>query len=348
MVNVAVIGCGYWGPNLIRNFNQIKLTNVVSVCDLDVSKMEAIKKNYPFVKTTSNYLDLLEDPNVDAIVIALPVARHYQIARDALLHNKHVLVEKPLVASVKEAEDLIRIANKNKKVLMVDHTFEYAQAINKIKSIIESGELGDIYYIKAEWLNLGLLQPDVNVVWDLATHISSIVSYVTGLNPISLSAQAGAYIREDNEEIAHLFLRFPKRITAYLTVSWLEPKKTRSLTIVGSKKMLAYNLMNEEEQIKIFDKGVDITKDIEDKRQFRINYRYGSIYIPFIEKVEPLKEMCTHFADCIINNKVPRSDGLSGLNVVRILEAAQHSIENNGTEIKLDQINFNSGNDGIK
>ena len=218
---------------------------------------------------------------------------------------------------------------------MVDHTFEYAEAINKMKEIVDSGEIGDIYYIRADWLNLGLLQPDVNVVWDLVTHIASIISYVSGMKPLSLSANAGAYIRKDIPEVAHMHIKFPKDIAAYVSVSWLEPKKTRSITIVGSKKMLVYDLTNEEEQIKVYDKGVDLTKDINNLRQFRINYRYGNIYSPNIKKVEPLRTMCSHFADCIINNKNPRSNGKSGLNVIRILESAEESLKNNGKEIML-------------
>lgn len=337
-LNVAIIGCGYWGHNLIRNFSQIDLTNLIYICDIDEKKMESIKKTYPSVRTTTDYKEILSDPVIDAVIIAVPVAKHFLIAKEALLHNKHILVEKPMTASIKEAEELIEIAKEKKSVLMVDHTFEYAQAINKMKEIIESNELGDIYYIRADWLNLGLLQPDVNVIWDLATHVSSIINYVINLKPISLSANGGAYIRKEIEEIAHINLLFPKNIKAYMTVSWLEPRKTRSITIVGSKKMLVYDLMNEEEQIKIFDKSVDLTEDIKDSRQFRVNYKFGETHSPFIKNIETLKEMCSHFADCIINDKIPRSDGSSGLNVVRILEASKESIENNGKEIMLEML----------
>jgi len=335
-IKVAVIGCGYWGPNLIRNFNQIDLTNLYYVCDLDEKKVEPIKKTYPYVKTTTDFKEILNDQNVDAIAIATPVATHYTIAKEALLHNKHVLIEKPMTVSVKEAEDLIAVAKKKKKVLMVDHTFEYENAINKMKEIIKSDELGDIYYIRADWLNLGLLQPDVDVIWDLVTHIASIINYVINMKVVSLSAKAGAYIRKNIPEVAHMNIKYEKNVNAYITVSWLEPRKTRSITIVGSKKMLLYDLINEEEKIKIFDKGVDLkTTNIDDVRQIRIDYRYGNIYSPNVINVEPLNNMCSHFADCIINKKKPRSDGFSGLNVVKILESAEESLRNNGKEILL-------------
>lgn len=334
-IKVAVIGCGYWGPNLIRNFSQIGSADLYYICDIDKKKMEPIKKTYPYVKTTTDYKEILKDPEVDAVAIALPVAKHHPIAKEVLLSGKHVLIEKPMAASVKEAKELVKLAREKNKIIMIDHTFEYSESINKIKKIIESKELGDIYYLKADWLNLGLLQPDVNVVWDLIPHIVSIISYVSNMLPLSLSANAGAYIRKEIPEIAHVHIKFQKGLTAYTTVSWLEPRKTRSITIVGSKKMLVYDLTNEEEPVKIYDKGVDLT-DVKDTRQFRLNYRYGDVYSPNIKNVEPLKTMCSHFADCIINNKTPRSDGLSGLNIVKILEAVDLSLKEKGKEIVLE------------
>ncbi|MFH1641616.1 MAG: Gfo/Idh/MocA family oxidoreductase [Nanoarchaeota archaeon] len=334
-LNIGVIGCGYWGPNIIRNFNQIDSTNLYYICDLDQKKMEHIKKSYPSVKTTTDYKDILKDPKIDAVAIAVPVAYHYSIAKDALLSGKHVLVEKPLANSVKEVEELINITKEKNLILMVDHTFEYAEAVNKIKEIYESGELGDIYYMRADWFNLGLLQPDVNVILDLVTHVISIISYVTGLKPVSLTANGSAYLRKDILEIAHLKIKYPKNITAYVTASWLEPRKTRGLTIVGSKKLLVYDQINLEEQVKIYDKGVDVTKQQDDVSQIKINYRYGDIYAPNIKNIEPLKIMCSHFADCIIHKKKPRSDGESGLNIMKVFEAAEESLKNNGKEASL-------------
>ncbi len=334
-VNIAVIGCGYWGPNLIRNFSQVETTNMYYICDFDERRMAPIKKTYPTVKTTKNYKDMIEDPKVDAIAIATPVMSHFELAKQALLNDKHVLIEKPMTAGVKQAKELIDIAKEKDRVLMVDHTFVYNQAIIKMKDIIESGEIGDMYYIKAEWLNLGLLQPNVNVIWDLATHICSIVTYITGAEPLTLNANAGAYIRKDIPEIAHVYVKFPHNIAVYVTVSWLEPKKTRSITIVGNKKTLLYDLTNPEEQIKIYDRGVDLTNIEGDIRQFRINYRYGDIYSPNVKNIEPLSVMCEHFADCIMNHKEPISNGTSGLTVVKMLEASEESLKNDGKEIIL-------------
>lgn len=331
--NVAVIGCGYWGSNLIRNFSQIEAANMYYVCDTQKSKVESIQKMYPTVKATMNFEDVIKRRDIDAVVIATPVASHSKLAKEALLYNKHVLVEKPMTASVREAEDLIRTAEEKNRILMVDHTFEYAQAIIKIKEIIESGEIGNIYYARAEWLNLGILQPDVNVIWDLATHIISIMSYILGVKAVSLNANANNYLKKDIPEIAHIYIKFQGRIALYMTVSWLEPKKTRTITIVGDKKALVYDLTNMEEQIKVYDKGVVVTA--EDMQQLRINYRYGDIYSPNIKNIEPLQVMCSHFADCITNNKAPRSDGLSGLNVVKVLEATEESLRNNGKELVL-------------
>ena len=334
-IKVGVIGCGYWGPNLIRNFSQIEETDMYCICDLDEKKMSSIKKTYPTVRTTGNYNDIINDPCVDAVVISTPVFSHFELAKKSLLHNKHVLIEKPMTSTVSQAEELIRLAKEKNRTLMVDHTFVYAQAIIKMKEIIKTGEIGRMYYIRAEWLNLGLLQPDVNVIWDLATHISSIVYYVVGTEPISLNANAGAYVRKDIPEIAHLHIKFPDNITVYVIVSWLEPKKTRTVTVVGDKKTLVYDLTNQEEQIKVYDRGVDLTKISEDVGQLRVNYRYGDIHSPNIKNIEPLQAMCSHFTDCILNNKNPVTDGRAGLNVVKILEAAEQSLKNNGKEIIL-------------
>lgn len=336
-MNIGVIGCGYWGPNLIRNLKETSEANLDLICDIDGSKLIAMKKKYPSIRITQDYKQLLNDPSMDAVVIALPVSKHYEIAKEALLKNKHVLVEKPLTASVKEAEDLVRIAKEKNLILMVDHTFEYSPAITKVKQIIESRELGDIYYIKTEWLNLGLLQPNVNVVWDLATHIISIIHYITGLNPISVNATAKGCIRKEIQEISQAHIKYSNNLSAYLTVSWLEPKKTRQMTIVGSKKMLIYDLTNEEEPVKIYDKGINVIQEATDIRPSKMEYRFGDIYSPHIKNTEPLNVMCSHFIECIKNKTKPLSDGESGLKVVKVLEAMEKSINENGREIVLNQ-----------
>lgn len=334
-INVAVIGCGYWGPNLVRNFNQIDSANMYYACDIIKSKIDGIKKIYPNIKIAEDYHEILKDPNVDAITIAVPVSEHYRIARDSLLANKHVLVEKPMTHNSEDARILIDIAKEKNKVLMVDHTFEYAEAINKIKKIIESGELGELFYIKAEWLNLGLLQLDVNVLWDLAPHIISIINYITGFKPISLNAKAEGHIRKDIQEIAQVNIKFDGGMSAYFTTSWLEPKKTRTMTIVGSKKLLVYDLTNTEEPIKIYNTSIETIQDA-NINQAKFNYKSGEIISPNIKNIESLNVMCRHFTECIKDNKNPRSDGESGLKVVKVLEAIDKSIKNQGKEIILE------------
>ena len=328
-LKIGIIGCGYWGQNLIRNFNNIDEVDLYYICDIDEAKIMQIKTNYPNIKTTIDYQQILRDPEINAVVIALPVFKHYQIAKDALLSDKHVLIEKPMTANIQEAKELIKIANDKNKILMVDHTFEYSGPINKMKEVIESGELGNIYYIRANWFNLGLLQPDVNVIWDLATHIISIINYVTDSKPQSINANAKPYIRENISEIATINIDFSKGISAFLSVGWLEPRKTREMTIIGSKKMLVYDLMNSDEPVKIYDKGVILNEN-------KIDYTSGEIYSPQIKNIEPLKTMCKHFIDCIRNNKKPRSDGQSGLNVIKVLEAAEKSLRNRGQEIQIE------------
>lgn len=333
-INVGIIGCGYWGKNLIRIFGQLEFANLIWLCDVDKEKLASFEKIYPKIKVTQNYSDLLADSETDAIIIALPVSKHYSVAKEALLNGKHILVEKPITSNSQEAKELIRLAEKEGKVLMVDHTFEYSEAIKKIKEIIDAKELGDLFYIRAEWLNLGLLQPDVNVVWDLAPHIISVIHYITGLSTLKLNAKAEGYIRKEVPEISQVQIKLENNVSAYLTFGWLEPKKTRRITIVGSKKLLIYDLTNEEEPIKIYDQSVEIIHD-KDIGQLRVNYKYGDTLSPLVKNIEPLKIMCGHFIEAIIYNKTPRSDGESGLRVIEVLESIDKSIKENGVEVSI-------------
>ncbi|MDD5192579.1 MAG: Gfo/Idh/MocA family oxidoreductase [Candidatus Nanoarchaeia archaeon] len=334
-LNVGIIGCGYFGSNLIRNFSQISAVNLYCACDIDENKINSVKQNHPDIRITSDYFEVLKDPEVDIVVIAVPALYHHRIAKNALIYNKHVLVEKPMTISSNEAKELIELSDKMNKTLMVDHTLEYAEQINKMKEIVESGELGEIYYIRADWLNLGLLQPDVNVVWDLAVHLISVLNYITNQKPVIVNANAEGFIRNNIPEIANIHIKFDKKMSAYLTVSWIEPRKTRTIIIVGSKKLLVFDLKNEEEPIKIYDKGVELA-EVDYAKQFKVEYRYGDIYSPNIETIEPLRTMCLHFIDCVINNKKPRSDGESGLKVIKVLEAIDKSLKNKGAEVILE------------
>lgn len=329
-VRVAVIGAGYWGPNLIRNFNQLPHAEVSLVCDLNEARLDHVKDLYPRIGVSKNYQDATQNPEIDVVCVATPVNWHYEMAKDALLHDKHVMVEKPLTANLDHAYELVELAESKKRVLFVDHTFEYTPAVNKIKDIVEQGELGDIYYISMSRLNLGLFQKDINVIWDLAPHDVSILGYVLGQFPEAVAAHGNSNILPGIEDVAMLTLYFPGNIIAYAHVSWLDPSKIRRSTFVGSRKMLVYDDVEPLEKIKIYDKGVDGPQHYDTFGEFQFSYRYGDIYTPYLANQEPLQVECRHFMDCILNGDTPRSGGQDGLNVVRVLDAAQRSIKNGG------------------
>jgi len=342
MVNIGVIGCGYWGPNLIRNFSQLKECNVAWCSDLREERLEHIKEIYPKIKTTKNFIDIIKDRNVDAVAIATPVSVHFEQAKAALENNKHVLVEKPLTSNSEHAKELIKIAEKNRKVLMVDHTFEYTSAVNRMKEMLQKEELGKIFTIDMIRVNLGLFQKDINVIWDLAPHDASILLFLMGKMPLSVRAEGMAHVQNGIEDDAHLTLKFPERITAYMHVSWLDPLKIRKMTIVGNKKMLVYDDTEQNEKIKIYDKGVTLEKNSLPKdeyydtwEEFRLVYRSGGVLMPKLDNKEPLNAMCSHFIDCIKNRKKPVSDGYSGLRVIQVIEAMQESLKNKGKEVFL-------------
>ena len=331
-INVAVVGCGYWGPNLIRNFNQIPNCTMKTCCDLDEEKLDWMKRLYPGIETTTHFESIIQDSSIDAVVISTPVYTHYELAKQCLSHNKHVLVEKPLASSSVQCVDLIKLAEENNRVLMVGHTFEYTAAVNKIKELIKNGELGEIYYVSCTRVNLGLFQPDINVIWDLAPHDLSILLYVFGEPPVTINAHGKAHIKKGIEDVATLTLNFSNNIMSFLQVSWLHPDKIRNITIVGDKKMLVYNDISPNEKIKIFDKGVEVPPYYDSFTDFYLSYRYGDIFIPRLNETEPLRTECEHFLDSIKNETRPRSDGYSGLRVVSILEAANRSLRNNGIQ----------------
>lgn len=337
MVNIGVIGCGYWGAKHIRNFHELAEANLSVVCDLDENRLRQVRTQYPYVRTTSNFGDLIKD-DVDAVVIATPVNSHYRLAKEALLHDKHVLAEKPITNSSQQALELIELADMHNKVLMVGHTYEYHPAVDFLRQLVESGELGEIYYINAARLNLGLFRPDVNVLWDLAPHDTCIVLSLLGQEPISVSARGSGYIDAAVCDVAYMELRFPNETLAHIHVSWLDPCKVRQITVVGSKKMVIYNDVSDAEKIRIFDKGVAINSinNINDKfGAWPHEYRYGDVTIPYISNSEPLKLECSHFLQSIAEGGNPRSDGWSGLMVVNILEEADKSLQNGGQREKI-------------
>lgn len=327
---IGVIGCGYWGPNLIRNFVEIQDSQVVAVADIRPERLDYIKRTYPQIEGVQDYPELF-NMGLDAIVVATPPSTHYKIAREVLEHGIHVLVEKPITQRSDQARELIVLAYEKNLVLMVGHAFEYNAGVNKLKTMVEDGDLGDIYYIDSARLNLGLYQQGTNVLWDLAPHDLSILCYVLGDKPISLTAKGTCCISPDIIDVVYMNLQFPNNVMAHVHVSWLDPCKVRRVTVVGSKKMVIFNDV-ENEKIKIVDKGVNSPRDVKTFADFQYSYRNGDIQIPYIKFVEPLRLECQDFLDCINQHTVPRTDGEDGYRVVRILEAAQRSLENNSSE----------------
>src|SRR3989449_366933 len=316
----GVIGWGYWGPKIARNLDSLSHAAVTMVADDDAHRLTKLKVNQPWIQTTT----LLEDifcADVDAIVIATPVRTHFQLAREALLHGKHVLVEKPLTASVPEAEELITLAREQQRVLMVGHTFEYNPAVNELRKLVQSGDLGKLYCIEAERVNLGLFRNDINVIWDLAPHDISILLYLLNKKPERIKVQAHAHLQSRIEDIAHLDLGFADGMTAHIHVSWLHPCKIRRVTVIGDERMVVYDDTNPAEMIKIYNKGADVHADPV------VSYRYGAITIPHIDWIEPLRLECEDFANAIRTGEPPRANGEVGLEVVRVLAAAQEVLE---------------------
>ncbi len=327
-VRVGVIGYGYWGPNLTRNFFEIPGSSLVALADLSNERLKQAQTRYPHLVLKNDYKELFS-LGLDAVVIATPPATHFAIAKDCLEHNLSVLVEKPLTLKSEHAQELIEIANQRNLTLMVGHTFEYNSAVHALKKYIDSGFLGKIYYLDAARLNLGLFQRDTNVLWDLAPHDISIFLYLLGKRPISIAAQGKPCVFPGIFDVVYINMMFPDNISAHIHISWLDPCKIRRTTVVGSKKMVVYNDIENETKIKIYDKGVETSPEATTGyAEFQCNYRTGDITIPNIRFVEPLRQECQHFLDCIINHTEPCSCGRDGLEVVKVLEAAQHSLSN--------------------
>ena len=328
-LQVGVVGCGYWGPNLIRNYVELPTSNVLAVADLQEDRLAHIKSVYPTIKTTKDYQDLFAMP-VDAVVVASTPDTHFRIARDCLEHNMHVFVEKPMTLNSRDAEELTEMAEARGLVLMVGHTFEYNPAVRALRQIIQGGELGQIYYVDSVRASLGLFQRNLNVLWDLAPHDISILMYILGRDPISVSAQGAANVFKGKCDIVYLHLVFPDNIVAHVHVSWLDPCKVRRTTIVGSRKMVVYDDVEALEKIKIYDKGVEALPYTDSFGDFQCSYRYGDVVIPNIRFVEPLRVECQHFLECILNHTEPQSSGRVGLKVVKVLEMADRSLQNSG------------------
>ncbi len=315
----GVIGWGYWGPKIARNLDTLPHAIVSMVADTDPHRLATLALNQPWIQTTTQVEDVFQS-DVDGVIIATPVRTHYQLAKQALLHGKHVLVEKPLTADVAEARELVALAKAQGRILMVGHTFEYNPAVNELRKLVQSGELGKIYCIEAERVNLGLYRSDINVIWDLAPHDISILLYILGTRPEQITVQANAHLLPHIHDIAHLDLRFADEMTAHIHVSWLHPCKIRRVTIIGDARMVVYDDTNPAEMVKIYNKGADVHADP------GVSYRFGAITIPHIDWIEPLRLECEDFANSMRMGTPPRASGEVGLAVVEILAAAQEAL----------------------
>ncbi len=338
-MKVAVIGYGYWGPNLVRNFSWLDGVEVKYVCDLDSDRLGKVRNLFPNVSvTTTDYSEILNDESIDAVAVATPVNTHFQLSKLALEAGKHVLIEKPMTDNVADARKLVALASKVNRILMVDHTFLYTGAVIKMKELAESGQIGEIYYFDSVRVNLGLFQNDVNVIWDLAPHDLSIMSYIIDKKPIGVSAVGVSHVKDSLENIAYITVFYEDTTFAHFHINWLSPIKVRQILIGGSQKMIVYNDMENTEKIKVYDSGVEATPGNKDELyNTLIQYRTGDMYAPKLDQTEALKTECSHFLDCIRNGKQPISNGEFGLEVVKMLEAAQKSMEQQGIKIQLER-----------
>lgn len=335
MIKIGIIGFGYWGPNVVRNFNDVEGAKVVALCDNNPKALKRCGKSYPGLSVSSDCFEMIRSPEIDAVAVITPVATHYAMAKAALMNGKHVFVEKPFTAKIEEAEELIELAEKKNLRIMVDHTFLFTGAVRKIKEIIsDNGTLGRLYYFDSTRVNLGLFQHDVNVVWDLAPHDLSIMDYLIAETPSAIVATGEAHFNHGLEDVAYITIYFPNKIIAHINVNWLSPVKVRTTLIGGHKKMLVWNDLDADQKIRIYDKGVEVENG-ESLYDLLVSYRSGDMWVPKIDHVEALKLEAEHFVGCILNNSTPINDGRAGLRVVRILESANKSLKKKGEMVYL-------------
>lgn len=337
MIRVAVIGCGYWGTNLLRNFSESEECVLAGASDLVPEHLEVAKRRYPGLTTSTDAISLIEDPEIDAVAIATPVSTHYDLALRTLRAGKHVLVEKPLAATSDEARHLVDEAESRGLTLLVDHTFLYTDSVRQIRDLIRSGQLGDVYYYDSVRINLGLFQHDVNVVWDLAAHDLAILEHVLPHRPHAVSATGITHVPGGPEDIAYIALHYEGPMIAHLHVNWLAPVKIRRTVISGSRRMIVYDELEPSEKIRIYDRGITIAEDTEQTYQLQIGYRAGDMWAPQVDLTEALKNLVREFAACIATGAAPRADGREGLRVVRLLEAASRSMAEQGRRIEIPQ-----------
>jgi predicted dehydrogenase len=336
VVRVGVIGYGYWGPNLVRNFGDLAGCAVTAVADLSAARLEMARRRAPGASIHHDAAALIASPHVDAVVVATPVASHFELALAAIRAGKHVLVEKPLTASSEQALRLIDEAAARRRILMVDHTFVYTPAVRRIREFVAAGELGDLYYYDSVRVNLGLFQHDVNVLWDLAVHDLSIMSYVLGRQPTALSATGVAHVPGEPENIAYLTMFFEDRLIGHVHVNWLAPVKIRRTLLGGSRRMIVYDDLEASDKIKVYDKGISVNQSPENVYQALVGYRTGDMWAPQLPVTEALHTEAKHFLDCIAAGRAPDTDGVAGLRIVRLLEAATLSLARQGRPVPVD------------
>lgn len=335
MIKIGVIGHGYWGPNLVRNFMAAPGSIVSAVCDQRVERLSQLKKLYPNLNTCTDATELINDPNVDVVVVATPVSSHFGLAMSALEAGKHVLVEKPLASNSEQAKRLIDEAAKRRLVLMVDHTFVYTDAVRRIREMISGGQLGEIYYYDAVRVNLGLFQHDVNVIWDLAIHDLSIMDYVLPSRPVAVSATGISHVPGEPENVAYITLFFDSTQIAHVHVNWLTPVKVRHTLIGGSERMILYDDLEPSDKLKVYDKGITVSPGPEDVYRMLVSYRLGDMMAPRLDNTEALHTEALHLIDCVQNNKEPLTDGQAGLRMIKMIEAAERSLHDRGRLVEL-------------
>jgi predicted dehydrogenase len=335
MINIGVIGYGYWGPNLVRNFAETPGLTMASVADLDQKRLDTVRKRYPGVKTTTRFQDLLEDPSIDAIAVATPVRTHFDLGMAVLKAGKHLWLEKPMTETSPQARKLVEEAEKRNRVLIVDHTFIYTGAVRKMAELIKGDDFGDVLYYDSTRINLGLFQRDVSVISDLAVHDFSILDYILGEQPVAVSAVGTNHFPGTPENLSYLTLFYDSGVIAHVNVNWLAPVKLRQILVGGSKKMIAYDDLESSEKIKVYDKGISFTDDPQQIYEMRVGYRTGDMWAPRLDATEALRVEGEHFVDCIENGKTPLTDGSLGLRVVELIEAATRSMNERGRSVEV-------------
>ena len=336
VIQVGAVGCGYWGPNLIRNLQQVPDCRLKVICDASEQRLNHMRRLYPAVPTTHQFEKLLNDAELDAIVIATPVRFHYEMAKACLEAGKHVFIEKPMARTVAEAEELVALADQRGLALMVGHTFLFSPAVRRMKQIVDAGDIGEVRYISARRLNLGLFQKDVNVAWDLAPHDISIVLHLLDEMPVGVSCQGTSHVARSIEDVTQMSLTFQENRCAFIHNSWLDPKKVRQMTVVGSRRMIVYDDTEPLEKLRIYDARVEAPPHYDTFAEFTYSYHHGDTYVPSLKQEEPLKLECQHFLDYIRGESTPLCDGRRGLEVVRILEAASESLRQRGASVTLE------------